>query len=437
VIGGKGAGGGVLNDFWKLDTVTNQWLQLALFPSGIANMTAVYVDSYIDDGVIYVPGGDIDGNGNYSRTHWRYSNGLWEEAPVLVGGSYVTTPFGYAAAVANDLPASYFLTGGVVGQGYPLTTTATALDQVLLYRPDISAWSSQAHMSSPRYGHVAAKVGNRICVAGGINIDHGSNQIVLVGNGECATISTGDLTSWSSIGSMSVPRYFANSSVGPDGKWYIYGGVDATGLAVPEVEVYDPATNQWSLLDLRYDLEESNRAVVWPRGGFVGHELWSIGGSFDSLGNEPNPFVKKLQVLPRNTYLPVILKGVGFGANHTFASAWPLPLNSTLSQSITSQQKFANVYYFDLNQTKSIQVALTGVDMNTDLNLYVYDAAKVLRGKSDSPFLSGDEIIPGPYSSPAAPTPFILPAGRYYVVVYFNYSTNFDADDLYQIRVSG
>lgn len=438
VIGGRGANESQLFDTWKLNTANGQWTSLAPFPQGLLNTTAVYLqDNTINPPTrrIYVPGGSSDVNGqNSSLEHWYYDLDLqqWYPAPELVGGGTLTQTFAYAAAVANASTTDprYYVTGGVVGQGFPLTATGTALNQVLIYKPNLPSnlrWGVAQPMISPRYGHTAARVGNLICVAGGLNIDPVNNQRVLIPNGECASAITG--TGWFATSNMKVPRYFAHSAVSPNGKWYVYGGVRSDGLAVAEVEVYDPATNEWSVLPLPYDLggQALTPALVWPGGGFVGNYLWSMGGSYDVIGNNLEPRLFKVQMLGLTSYLPVVFNNIGaLGTNHSMAEAYPLRLNTTLSQNFATPGVYYNAYYFDLAQMRTVNVALTNVPDGYWFNLFVYDANKLLRGIANNP----------PWGNKSINIPS-LPPGRYFVLVQQTLPANVNPAVYYQIRING
>ena len=426
LIGGRGTSGSLVRDFQKLDTNTGTWTKMLSIPGdGFLNTTAVYLPA--GNGRIYLPGGSIQSSDQaYSREHLYYDLGVgnWTTASEEVGGSNVTEAFAYAAAAPNNANDAYFLTGGVIGQGYPLTTTSVVTSQVLFYQPSLDEWFTREQMTSPRYGHVAANVAGLLCVAGGLNID--GSDIVLIPNGECASgISP---TSWFPTNNMQVPRYFAHSSAGPDGKWYVYGGIDADGYVVPEVEVYNPATNSWSVLGLLYDLGgQDGKPLVWPGGGFVGNYLWVAGGSYDATGDQLNPQVVKLQILPNGTFLPIILNNISAN-NHSFANAKYMAVNTSVSQKFESTRKLVNVYKFDVNQLRTIQVALTSVASQANVNLYLYGENKSLIESDESPFPGIDKMITVP-----------LGQGTYYVVVRYKSSFDFpnDLNDTYQLRVSG
>ena len=440
LIGGRGANGSMVNSFQKLDTTTGAWEPLSPMPGdGLLNTTAVYLppgNNTGSNGRIYLPGGSISANDQvYSREHVYYDIGVDGWSPIAVpplanvGGSHVAAPFAYAAAARNKANDGYFLTGGVVGRGYPFTTTATVHNQVLLYNPAHDTWTPRAPMTSPRYGHVAAYLATapanrQLCVAGGLNIDGG--QTVLIPNGECA--SAVSPSTWTPTGNMQVPRYFAHSSVAANGMWFVYGGVDGSGAPVPEVEVYNPATNSWSVLGLRYDLGgQEGKPIVWPGGGFIGVYLWTAGGSYDPTGLLLNPQVAKTEVkfLNPSLYLPFITNS-NSDNNHSFDSARRIAINTSISQNFASSRQLVNVYRFEVTQQRAIQVALTDVAADARVNLYLYNNNKLVIEDDDSPFPGIDKTI----------TASLLP-GAYYVMVRYLYSPNAnDIDDYYQLRIS-
>ena len=423
-MGGRGAGGTILPTFQKLNTNTGNWTPMTpIRGGGLLNTTAVYLP---DTNRIYIPGGSIQASDQtYTRDHkfYDFATGLWEIADEPVGGDAVTDAFAYAAAAPNNAGDGYFLTGGVIGYGSPVTTTSTSttLDQVLFYQPDLDLWVEKKEMSSPRYGHVAANVNGKLCVAGGVNTNGAENVIL---NAECASgVSPSE---WFSTEPMNFARYFSHSSVGSDGRWYVYGGIDGNGAIVPEVEVYDPDTNSWSVFGYIYDVGGQNgRSLVWPGGGFAGNYLWLAGGSFDPTGNELNPQITKAQFLKPSLYLPIILNDSN-ASNHSFANALSIPFNKTISQNFSSNRILTNVYKFDLDQLSTVKVTLASVPANAFVWLYLYgDNKDIIQSHVSPPAASEREIsIP-------------LGQGSYYVAVRYLFSPNpDDFNDYYQLRVS-
>src|SRR5690606_33348959 len=141
-------------------------------------------------------------------------------------------------------------------------------------------------MSVDRYAHVAGAVTRggetQVCVAGGITLSNGEQ--VSTNHADCfSNISN----SWQPLPPMNFNLYMADSVVGPDGRWYVYGGytvVLINGNPVPvylEIsERYDPETNTWQMLDNRFDLD--NPARAWPRGDLAGNTLWVFGGEYNN-----------------------------------------------------------------------------------------------------------------------------------------------------------
>ncbi len=429
-LGGRGANGNLLSNFQKLNTNTGTWTQVVpgIPGDGLVNTTAVYLPpgaSTGTQGSIYIPGGSASASDqDYTRTHYIYdfASGIWDTTGTSVGGAHVTDAFAYAVAVPNNARDGYFLTGGVVGPGYPITTTSQTLDQVLFYQPSSDSWfDTPDPMQSPRYGHVAANISGHICVAGGLNLLTATDEIELVTRVECA--SGVDGTGWATVAAMNIPRYFAHSSVTADGRWVVYGGIDGTGVATPEVEVYDPSTNTWSVLGLAYDLGGQNGSpLVWPGGGFVGNYLWSAGGSYDPVGNSLNPQLAKIQILGGQTYLPIILNFQSKN-NHTFDTAWHRPFNTAIWQNFTSTREFINVYSFNVTQLRTVRVALRDVASTANLSLYVYGEGKLQLASNESPF-DRDKTI----TMPMAP-------GKYYVMVRYVSSSPEDITDSYWLGI--
>ncbi len=410
VLGGLLSGSVLSQSFARYQTASNTWTTLNPIPgTGLANTTAVYLPATQK---IYVPGGSasaVDTAGAYTNEHWSYTvpNGPWQQMAA------VPQAFAYATAVASD--DRYYVLGGIEGPGWPLgsvvTTTNTIRDDVLFYQPASNSWSTAAPLNTPRYGHTAAAVGGLICVAGGLTWNSGAAVGVLpVTNGECASRTSP--TIWVNTGDMQFPRYFAHSAVGSDGRWYVYGGVNVNAVSglsapVPEVEVYDPATNSWYLLGYLYDLngrQPGDPPLIWPRGGAIGNTIWTIGGSIDFSGNSPYPTIKKMTIPPQgDLYLPFIASGSP--ENFAFATASYLPLAQVRSQNIASAANRYRFYQIHLPQTLSILVDLA-VPSGEDLDLYLYDDNKVIWGFSDEPFQGVSERI----------CLTNLPAGTYYIM---------------------
>ncbi len=407
VIGGQTNMGTptITNRMDRLETDANQWVALQNMPGvGYSNTTAAYVDGPVDDGNIYLPSGF---DGSYNMTHWAYDiqGGYWlERAPVPY-----TTPFAWATAVAVSSPdPGYYLIGGLSSLGTP-DSFDDVRDEMLFFaaptlaKPD-GIWLNKSGMDTPRYAHTAALVNGQICVVGGLRYD-AVNGLILLTNGECYTPSTGN---WASIADMNYPRYEAGSAVGPDGKWYVFGGIDGSGNAVSETEVYDPIANTWTVLDVNHDLGATATlpARAWPRGAVVGSSLYAIGGH-NLPTQQPLSLVERIFLPTNETFMPILFADYGEStrADDHFGVAHAMAFNVAQYRNFDTLNDYFDVYYFDLTDLTAVTVNLTQVPSDSNYDIAIYDVDKVLRGEGVN--LQGlSESVP-----------LTLEAGRYYVVV--------------------
>lgn len=398
VIGGQTSQLGTVNitsELRRYDTTTDQWSTLQSMPgSGYSNTSAAYVD-----GRIYLPSGYV--GGAYDMTHWAYDiqTNAWLERKSLTTDIPGTLPFAWATAVADPSVNGYYLVGGLASTE-PFTPTATVKNEMYLYLPGSNVWLPRTSMNSARYAHTAALVNGRVCVAGGI-----SNNNILLVDGECYTQGDG----WGNIAAMNIPRYAATSAVGLDGRWYVIGGINASGEAVAETEVYDMASNTWTVLPVSDDLGGSLSlpARAWPRGGTVGSTFYAIGGN-NTPDQQPLPFVESLFLPTDEILLPVVMSNFG-DANRpddNFSQARPLAFNVPQFRNFDTSADFFDVYAFDLTALASITVRLSDVPSNSNYDVFVYNDNKFLWGKGDNVFLGMSETVS-----------LTLPTGRYYVMV--------------------
>jgi hypothetical protein len=400
--------------FERYETNTDQWVTLPNMPvesadAGYANTTAAYVNGPSDNGRIYLPSGF---DGSYNMTHWAYDiqGSYWLTRTAVTDSFPATVPFAWATAVAVTSPdPGYYLIGGLSSIGTP-SSAADVRDDMLFFSPvsnttfPYGVWLNKSRMGTPRYAHTAALVNGKICVAGGLRYD-AVDGLILLTNGECYTPGTGI---WGNIADMNYPRYEAGSAVGPDGKWYVFGGIDGAGNAISETEVYDPIANTWTVLDVNRDLgaTASLPARAWPRGGVVGSRLYAIGGH-NMPAQQPLSLVESIFISTRERFLPIIFSSYGRNTrpDDNFSVAHLMALNIAQSRNFDTSQDYFDVYYFDLAGLTAVTVNLTQVPSDSNYDIAVYDANKVLRGQGVN--LQGiSESVP-----------LTLSAGRYYVVV--------------------
>ena len=402
------------SSFDKYNTATGNWTHIGNMPgnAGYSNTTAAYVDTTsgaCNQGCIFIPGGFTGGN-PFDGKHWAFDLGTNQWIVKKSIGSTGqpswpnSVPFAWSAAVTKPDQTGYYLLGGLSSQPAITDTTAIVHNKVYFYRVSDDKWIQQAaEMDFARYGHTAAFAGNEICVIGGI--EPGG---ILTPNGQCW--NPNGTAGWRDIAALNNARYGAGSSVGPDGKWYVYGGADSSHQAISTIEVWDPNNEAagWAILDITHDLGVTDALPprIWPRGGFVGNYLWAVGGN-DSLTTSsriPISELERLFVGRFNLQLPLILHTDNNG-NDNLDQADSIALNVTYFSNFDKISDLYDVYAFDLTGTSAIIVKLRDIPNNSDYNVYVYDHNKQLWGTGKSPS-NQDETVS-----------LTLAAGHYYVVV--------------------
>lgn len=384
----------VLNsNLYRYDPGSDKWTTLPNSMPGdpLTDITAVYLN-----GRIFVPGG-YNGN-SMVGTHnvYNIAAGQWELPP----RNSPPVAVGWAQAVAPADQGGYYLVGGISNTSF-LTTTAVVQNDVSYFSLATNQWvTSIPDMDVPRYGHTAVWTNNGIYVVGGIDDNNqllpGGEYYQPAGNGR-----------WDPLPPMNIARYGAASSVAPDGKWYVFGGLNFNNTAVSEVEMFDPQNPGagWQILDVTYDLGGTTtiRARAFPEGQFIGNYLYAIGG-YDTTNYFVTPLVQRLLALGQNAYLPTILNG-GSTFNDNFSVAQRLVPNLPQTHQFNDSFDFFDAYYFDQTSTSLVTTRLSQIPSGSDYNITIYDANKSMRGSST---LVGNQ---------SEAVTLLLPAGRYYIMV--------------------
>lgn len=433
VLGGQTTMGITSKKVYKLDTTTGNWTTLGNSDipatNSIVNSTAAHLN--IDDkNYIYLPGG-LDGIGAVTNDHHVYNvtDDLWSTAAAVSG-----TPLAWSQAVA--IHNGYYLTGGSnyikntlpPAATNPPTSTITVSDRLLFYLESSNAWISKPPMQAPRFAHVADLLDGSICVAGGLEMT-ASGLPAIVTTNECYNPVN---STWTSIGSMNENRFAAASAVGADGKWYIFGGLTVDSgdvVAAVSTEIYDPVTNQWSVLLPTNDLGRLDGRLEyvlphreWAVGGAIGDYIWAIGGNIPVNGSTL-PLAERLRTYKQYdilTYLPLIStpeENINFS---TMATAMPLYLNTSRWDAFNEAQ-FYHAYVFDVNSTGVTTINMSDIVSGNDYDLFLYDDNKGLITSSTDPGNSNENIQRN------------LAAGRYYVMVKRTFQIN--ANDTYRLIV--
>jgi endoglucanase len=151
----------------------------------------------------------------------------------------------------------------------------------------LGSWSPLPSMNTPRYGAVAAPLGDgRVLVAGGID---GSGNATA-----SAEVYDPTTNAWTPAAPMGSARAFATAATLSDGRVLVAGG-DVGGSPSASVEIYDGTTDTWSgAAPMEYAREGAAAAAlpggdVWVAGGgsyYVGTEVYSPASNSWSQTNE-------------------------------------------------------------------------------------------------------------------------------------------------------
>ena len=152
------------------------------------------------------------------------------------------------------------------------------------YDPAADTWKALAPMPSKRGSPVAAAVGDKIYVIGGVNILPGATETALGFNTPQASVGTVEeydpaTNTWRERSPMPTPRNHTTAAA-VNGKIYVIGGrVGAAfiGLAsdISVVEEYDPATDKWSAPRARMPTARSALGS-----GVINGRIYVAGGEF-------------------------------------------------------------------------------------------------------------------------------------------------------------
>lgn len=423
----------ISNKLLRYNAISNQWSQMADVPgSSLSNTTAVRLGRKI-----FVPGGFNGDTTNYVNVHLVYDmdTDFWQQiATIPVSLLPNGEMFAWSSGAAGPGETSYYVTGGITS--YPaFDPNATVINNTYRYTPATGQWSAFQPMTTPRYAHTAAWIfaANRgLCVAGGLSTAEnsvGDPITVLLTSGECYNPAAGG--GWQPTGELNFPRYGAGSAVGPDGNWYIFGGLDGAG-GVPETEVYDPITNSWRVLGGEFSLGGSpqNPARGWPRGAFWGDTLYAFGGSTPPSEQRVISAVERMTIgagfVPlANTIL--VPFATNAGVDNFLANSTQLTINAPASGNFAQSTQFYNPYFFDWPVFGRATIRLDNIPSDSNFNISVYDPFKVLRGQGNTALYGGEKTVS-----------LTLMPGRYYVVVERIFPKDLpDPGDFYRLTLTG
>ena len=189
----------------------------------------------------------------------------------------------WSALKSIPTPRAHLGVAAVNGKAYaigghlvnPLYQSVSAVE---MYDPTLNDWITKTAMPSAQHNFAyATGANNRIYVFGGetyttsVDVRWGINNVLEYD-------PVGD--SWQSRAAMSSGRELAAAATGSDGKIYVTGGWARTGLSSGErlssMEVFDPATNTWSVAAPMPQSRTSHMAFAY------GDSIVVVGGENDA-----------------------------------------------------------------------------------------------------------------------------------------------------------
>ncbi len=425
----------VSNQLLQFNTAEKRWTQLQQIPGvGYSNTTAALVGSRI-----YLPSGYTGNDLGYDGLHWYYDigrNSWFTAASIPTVDLPDGRPFAWASAVVPPSQNRYYLTGGM-SSTQPLAPTANVSAETYVYLPSADSWIKLKPMQAARYAHTAGWIETNnlgICVAGGLGVgtdpESGDPVTILHRSVECYQPGG----NWSYHGDLNIPRFGAGSVVGPDGKWYVFGGTTVDGLgfrAVARTEVYDPILNTWTVMEPSYNLGtfQTMPPRFWPRGAMVGNDLWVVGGSILEPFEQALPTIDRITIPSQTIRLPVVSADYDDAQrpDDNFAQARQMAVGGQQRRNFDTQFDFFDYYTFELTSPRQVTIQLE-VPENNNFDLELYGQNKLLRGSATNPRQgeAGNEYLS-----------IFLPRLRYYVVVKRSFPTGQpDKNAYYTLKVN-
>jgi hypothetical protein len=168
---------------------------------------------------------------NVSRAIWTFDGAAWAQEPTLA-------PVGLCSRAAASLDDKLYLIGGV--------DPWTGDSRVDIYDPATKQWST-----APSFPHVIEDA-TATAIDGVLYVAGGFNRAAYVG-GDFKTGMLGELwrydpatLNWVQLASMPVAVDY-HRAVAFGGRLHLLGGQDRNRMLTALHQVYDPATNNWSM----------------------------------------------------------------------------------------------------------------------------------------------------------------------------------------------
>lgn len=235
VVGGRGPNG-YPGDYLKsaelYNPSTNTWTYTG---NDMSTYHMNHTATTLSSGKVLVVGG-YDNYGVRSSAVDLYDpiNNSWSVAATISASRVY-----HSATLLNN--GRVFVIGGqMVQSGSPVATKSA-----ILYDPGINSWSSGPNLNTARSNHKATLLSDgRVLVTGGY--DSSGNTL------SSAEIWSPSTNTWTTVSPMFYRRRSHTATLLSDGRVFVAGGtggiLGASNVAQTSSEVYDPATDKWTLL---------------------------------------------------------------------------------------------------------------------------------------------------------------------------------------------
>ncbi|WP_342380414.1 kelch-like protein [Myxococcus stipitatus] len=241
----------------RYDPATGKWANTASMQAARKRHTATLLPS----GRVLVVGGHNATRDVTEVELFDPAAGSWSSGGKLLAGRFFHS--------ATLLPSGKVLVAGGDGDGGPLASAE-------LYDPALGTWEATGAMNVGRVSHTATLLpSGEVLVTGGYGFVSGVG--VVLHSAELYDPKTG---TWAFTGPMSITRGNHTATLLPSGKVLVVAGHSTTGqvASVRTAELYDPATRKWAATGSLTENRRTHSTVllasgkVLVTGGFGGFE---------------------------------------------------------------------------------------------------------------------------------------------------------------------
>ena len=184
------------------------------------------------------------------------------------------------------------------------------------FNPAGQSWHAIAAMNRSKCGAAAIVLGGKIYVMGGWSVEPAEAE--RIEDMKRMEVYDPQTDEWTDGPMMNRGREGMSSCV-HEGKIYMVGGVDSNEEPLQSIEVFDPATQVWSMLQVQLPDEHgrglggcaSIEGKIYIAGGFVGDKVAASGwefdpatGSFVPIANMPSATERFATVMAANVVQP-------------------------------------------------------------------------------------------------------------------------------------